>query len=338
MEIFIQAMAETGKKVGITGGAGYIGSHIVAELLERDVDVFVLDNFSTGNRRNVFEHPRYTLIEGDLRDSEALNRFLACKPDVIFHFAASKAAGESMVNPIKYSDNNLRGTLFLIEEMVKAGIRNFVFSSSAAVYGDPQYIPLDEKHPRIPANFYGYTKMVIEDTLEWYSRLGGLRYASLRYFNAAGYDLKGRVVGLENQPQNLLPIVMEVAVGLRPELEIFGNDYNTDDGTCIRDYIHVNDLARAHILAMDYLFSEEKDVTVNLGSEKGLSVQEIVEAARRITGQPIPARVTGRRPGDPAALYASSKKALETLGWKAEVSDVQDLIESMWKVYREIRH
>lgn len=330
-------MAHKRKTAGITGGAGYIGSHIVADLLERDVEVYVLDNFSTGNRKNLFEHPHYHLIEGDVRDPKAVQAFLAHRPDVVFHFAASKAAGESMVDPVKYSDNNLRGTLFLIEELVKAGIGSFVFSSSAAVYGDPQYIPLDEKHPRIPANFYGYTKMVIEDTLEWYSRLTGLRYASLRYFNAAGYDVKGRVRGLENQPQNLLPIVMEVAAGMRSELQIFGDDYNTPDGTCIRDYIHVNDLATAHILAMDHLLEKRENVTVNLGSEKGLSVKEIVEQARMITGRPIPARVVGRRPGDPAALFASAAKAAAELNWRAGVSDALKLIESMWSVYREIK-
>lgn len=330
-------MAQKRKTAGITGGAGYIGSHIIADLLERDVEVYVLDNFSTGNRKNLFEHAHYHLIEGDVRDPDAVQAFLAHRPDVVFHFAASKAAGESMVDPVKYSDNNLRGTLLLIEELVKADIGSFVFSSSAAVYGDPQYIPLDEKHPRIPANFYGYTKMVIEDTLEWYSRLTGLRYASLRYFNAAGYDVKGRVRGLENQPQNLLPIVMEVAAGMRSELQIFGDDYDTPDGTCIRDYIHVNDLATAHILAMDHLLEKRENVTVNLGSEKGLSVKEIVEQARIITGRPIPARVVGRRPGDPAALYASAAKAAAELNWRAEVSDASKLIESMWSVYREIK-
>lgn len=330
-------MTQKRKTAGITGGAGYIGSHIIADLLERDVEVYVLDNFSTGNRKNIFEHPNYHLIEGDVRDRDAVQSFLAHRPDVVFHFAASKAAGESMVDPVKYSDNNLRGTLLLIEELVKAGIGSFVFSSSAAVYGDPQYIPLDEKHPRNPANFYGYTKMVIEDTLEWYSRLTGLRYASLRYFNAAGYDIKGRVRGLENQPQNLLPIVMEVAAGMRLELQIFGDDYDTPDGTCIRDYIHVNDLATAHILAMDHLLEKRENITVNLGSEKGLSVKEIVEQARIITGRPIPARVVGRRPGDPAALYASAAKAAAELNWRAEVSDAAKLIESMWSLYREIK-
>jgi UDP-glucose 4-epimerase len=336
-EFLCQPMRPKRKKAGITGGAGYIASHIVADLLERDIEVIVLDNFSTGNRRNLFDHPLYHLIEGDVRDRNALEAFLAHRPDVVFHFAASKAAGESMVNPVKYSDNNLRGTLFLIEGLVQAEVSSFVFSSSAAVYGDPRYTPLDENHPRNPSNFYGYTKMVIEDTLEWYSRLTGLRYASLRYFNAAGYDLKGRVRGLENQPQNLLPIIMEVAAGIRSELEIYGDDYNTPDGTCIRDYIHVNDLAAAHIMAMDYLLNQRENITVNLGSEKGLSVKEVVEHARRITGRPIPARVVGRRPGDPAALYASSAKAARLLGWHAKVSDAASLIESMWSVYREIR-
>ena len=323
--------------VGVTGGAGYIGSHIVADLLEAGHRVIVLDNFSTGNLKNIFEHPDYRLIVGDVRDERALAEFTSNKLDVVFHFAASKAAGESMIDPVKYSDNNVRGTLLLLEHLVSAGVSRFVFSSSAAVYGNPNYIPLDEEHPRIAANFYGYTKIVIEDVLGWYAKLGKLQYAALRYFNAAGYDLQGRIRGLENRPQNLLPIVMEVAAGLRPELEIFGDDYLTPDGTCIRDYIHVNDLSKAHILAMNRLFEKDGDIIVNLGTGRGLSVLEILTHARRITGQLIPSRVVGRRAGDPAALYAVATKAYDELGWQANSSDAAHLIESMWKIYRELK-
>ncbi|MBW7857989.1 MAG: UDP-glucose 4-epimerase GalE [Leptonema sp. (in: Bacteria)] len=321
-------------KVGVTGGTGYIGSHIVFDLIERDYEVVVIDNFSTGNRVNVLHHPNYTLIEGDIRNEAKLSQFFEQQLDVIFHFAASKAAGESMINPIKYSDNNLRGSLYLLEKAIQNQVRYFIFSSSAAVYGDPKYIPIDEKHPRQPANFYGYTKLVIEDTLEWYSKLNpNFHFASLRYFNAAGYDLKGRVRGLENQPQNLLPIVMEVASGLRPKLEIYGNDYATEDGTCIRDYIHVNDLSNAHLLAMDYLRNKNTDLTVNLGVGRGISVQQIVDEARRITGRSIQSSVVDRRLGDPASLYAAPNKAFQLLGWRAENSGVESLIESTWQAY-----
>lgn len=322
-------------KVGVTGGAGYIGSHIVFDLIERDYEVVVIDNFSTGNRANVLHHPNYTLIEDDIRSESGLAQFFEHKLDVVFHFAASKAAGESMINPIKYSDNNLRGSLYLLEKAIQNQIRYFIFSSSAAVYGDPKYIPIDEEHPRQPANFYGYTKLVIEDTLEWYSKLNpNFHFASLRYFNAAGYDLKGRVQGLENQPQNLLPIVMEVASGLRSKLEIYGNDYATEDGTCIRDYIHVNDLANAHLLAMDYLFDHNDDLIVNLGVGRGISVQQIVDEARRITGRPILSSVVDRRLGDPASLYAAPNKAFQLLNWKATNSSISSLIESTWQAYQ----
>jgi UDP-glucose 4-epimerase len=201
------------------------------------------------------------------------------------------------------------------------------------VYGEPQYIPIDEKHPANPENYYGFTKLEIEKFLGWYDRLKGIRFASLRYFNAAGYDPQGRVKGLEQNPANLIPIIMEAAHGLRKELEIFGDDYDTPDGTCIRDYIHVSDLASAHVLALDYIAKNEKSITVNLGSERGSSVLEVLEAARKITGKPIPSRVTGRRPGDPAKLTASAALARELLGWKTLHSDMETIIRTSWEAY-----
>ncbi|HRW25777.1 MAG TPA: GDP-mannose 4,6-dehydratase, partial [Spirochaetia bacterium] len=213
------------------------------------------------------------------------------------------------------------------------GIKRFVFSSSAAVYGEPAYLPVDEKHPTVPENFYGFTKLEIERILDWYDRLKGLRYSALRYFNAAGYDVRGRVRGLERNPANLLPVIMETAAGMRPGLRVFGNDYDTKDGTGVRDYVHVNDLAAAHVAALERMERADESLVVNLGSEEGLSVLEILEAARRITGKPVPATIEGRRPGDPARLVASSALAAEKLGWKARYSDVDTLVETSWKVY-----
>jgi UDP-glucose 4-epimerase len=251
------------------------------------------------------------------------------------YLAAFKAVGESMVKPEKYSVNNITGTINLLNAASETGLQYIIFSSSAAVYGEPAYLPIDEKHPTNPENYYGFTKLEIEKFLSWYDRLKGIRYASLRYFNAAGYDVQGRITGLEQDPANLLPVIMEAACGIRQELAIFGNDYDTPDGTCIRDYIHVNDLAAAHALALDYVSKNGKSLTVNLGSETGSSVLEVLEAARRITGQPIPSRIAGRRPGDPAKLTASAALALALLGWKAEHSDLDTLIRTSWEAYRK---
>ena len=240
-----------------------------------------------------------------------------------------------MIKPEKYSVNNISGTVNILNMAAETGINKIVFSSSAAVYGDPEYLPIDEQHPTKPKNYYGFTKREIESFLGWYDKLKGIRFAALRYFNAAGYDAKGRITGLEQNPANLLPVLMEVAAGMRAEMQVFGNDYNTPDGTCIRDYIHVNDLAAGHVAAMNYLTAKDKSLIVNLGSEKGLSGLEMLEAARRITGKPIPAHIAGRRPGDPAKLTASAKYARETLGWVAHHSDVDTLISTTWKAYRK---
>jgi UDP-glucose 4-epimerase len=239
-----------------------------------------------------------------------------------------------MIIPEKYSRNNIGGTVALLNAMTYAGVGRIAFSSSAAVYGEPEYLPVDEAHPTKPENFYGFTKLEIERLLHWYSQLKSLRYAALRYFNAAGYDPEGQITGLEQNPANLLPVIMEVAVGKRKELQIFGDDYSTEDGTGVRDYIHVTDLAEAHVTAMEYIDRENADLTVNLGSENGISVQEMVDVARRVTGEPISAKVVARRPGDPARLVASAGLAKELLGWKARYSDVDTLISTSWKAYR----
>jgi UDP-glucose 4-epimerase len=256
--------------------------------------------------------------------------------DGIIHLAAFKAAGESMTNPEKYSVNNLCGTINILNAACETGIKNFVFSSSAAIFGNPVYVPIDEKHPTNPINYYGFTKLEIERILGWYDSLKGLKYAALRYFNAAGYDVAGRVRGLEKNPANLLPIVMEVAAGLKPSMSIYGDDYDTPDGTCIRDYIHVNDLADAHVSAFEYIASTRASVALNLGSENGISVKTMLDTARKITGKPIAAAVAPRRAGDPAKLIASAAHALSLLKWKARYSDAETLLSSTWNVYKGI--
>jgi len=318
-------------KVLVIGGAGYIGSHVCLEMMEAGHEVVVYDNLSSGLRENLFEGERF--IEGDIMDAEGLAGAMSEGFDGVVHLAAFKAAGESMTAPEKYARNNISGTINILNAMCGAGIKRFVFSSSAAVYGEPAYLPVDEKHPTVPENFYGFTKLEIERILDWYDRLKGLRYSALRYFNAAGYDVRGRVRGLERNPANLLPVIMETAAGMRPGLRVFGNDYDTKDGTGVRDYVHVNDLAAAHVAALERMERADESLVVNLGSEEGLSVLEILEAARRITGKPVPATIEGRRPGDPARLVASSALAAEKLGWKARYSDVDTLVETSWKVY-----
>ncbi len=331
----------------VIGGAGYIGSHVVYELNDAGHDVTILDNFSTGLRENV--DARATLVEGDMQDLTLLNRLLESsknKPsdatstaeeadpfDSVFHFAALKAAGESMEHPDIYTRANLVATMELLNTMLRHNIKNFIFSSSAATYGNPQYLPIDEAHPQIPINYYGFTKLVIEQTLKWYSQLKGLRFAVLRYFNAAGYDVKGRITGKEQNPANLLPIVMEVAAGMREQLQVFGNDYPTRDGTCIRDYIHVNDLATAHVRSMEYLVAENRDLTLNLATGEGYTVLEVIHEAERVSGRPVTHSIVGRRAGDPAELVATSGRAFDQIGWKAEQSELSKLVESMWQVY-----
>ncbi|MDR2537445.1 MAG: UDP-glucose 4-epimerase GalE [Treponema sp.] len=317
----------------IIGGAGYIGSHVARDFLDQGHAVTVFDNLSSGLRENLF--PEASFIYGDIMDYTGLLRAALSKRfDGLIHLAAFKAAGESMVKPEKYSVNNISGTINILNMAAEAGINKLVFSSSAAVYGAPEYLPIDEQHPARPENYYGFTKCEIERFLGWYDKLKDIRFAALRYFNAAGYDVKGRITGLEQNPANLLPVLMEVAAGIRPEMQVFGSDYDTHDGTCIRDYIHVSDLATGHVAAMNYLAAKDKSLVVNLGSEKGLSVLEILEAARRITGKPIPATIAGRRPGDPAKLTASAAYARETLGWVAQHSDVDTLISTTWEAYR----
>jgi UDP-glucose 4-epimerase len=318
-------------RVCIIGGAGYIGSHIARYFLDAGHEVGVYDNMSFGLEENLF--PEAEFIRGDVLDYPALTRALKKGWDAAIHLAAFKAAGESMLQPEKYSVNNITGTLNILNGLCESGVRYLVFSSSAAVYGEPVRLPVDEEHPVNPENYYGFTKLEIERFLGWYDKLKGIRFAALRYFNAAGYDPEGRLRGKERNPANLLPIIMETAAGIRPRLQIFGDDYPTPDGTCIRDYIHVSDLADGHLRALNYIRENNQSMTVNLGSEEGISVKTMLEAARRITGKPIPADISARRPGDPVSLVAAAGKARRLLGWKARYSDVNTLIASTWNIY-----
>ena len=320
-------------KVLVIGGAGYIGSHVVKELMKNGHKVTVFDNLSSGLLQNLFKENDF--IAGDILHKESLDAAFSRGFDAFIHLAAFKAAGESMIVPEKYSVNNITGTLNILNSAVAHNCKYMVFSSSAAVFGEPQYLPIDENHPKNPENYYGYTKLSIEQFMGWYDKLKGLKFAALRYFNAAGYDPEGVIYGLEQNPANLLPVIMEVACGMREKMKIFGNDYDTRDGTCIRDYVHVTDLAIAHVKALDYIVKNNESLTVNLGSENGTSVTEMVESARKITGQKIPADYVERRPGDPACLVASAKFAAEKLNWKAQYSDIDTLIETNYKAYKK---
>ena len=317
-------------KILVTGGAGYIGSHVVLALCEGGYEVVVLDDLSTGNREAVDNRAEF--IQGSTLNNDnvatALNGV-----DAVIHLAAFKAAGESMIDPGKYSQNNISGTISLLNAMITHGVDKFIFSSTAAVYGYPKYLPLDENHPLEPINYYGFTKLEIERILKWYGELKGLKFAALRYFNAAGYDPEGRIRFLENNPANLIPIVMEVASGRREKMEVFGNDYDTSDGTGVRDYIHVTDLASAHVKAIEYLKTNDS-ITVNLATGESHSVLDVINKTKEISGKNIPYHIVDRRPGDPAELYAGTTLAFDQLDWKANHSGLKSLIETTWQVYK----
>lgn len=318
----------------VVGGAGYIGSHVVRAFLDRGDRVTVFDDLSSGKQGNLF--PEANFVEGSIIEPEALAACLSGGTfDGAVHLAAFKAAGESMTDPMKFATNNLCGTVNVLNALVAAGVKRLVFSSSAAVYGEPKYVPMDEQHPTEPENFYGFSKLEMERVMAWYDRLMGVRFAALRYFNAAGFDPAGRIRELESSVTNLLPVIMEVASGRREKLQVFGTDYDTPDGSGVRDYIHVSDLASGHLAAMDQLIERDESLTVNLGTGQGTSVLEMLDVARRISGQDIKADMCPRRIGDPSAVYAKAERAEELLGWTARYSDVVTLVESTWKVYRK---
>ena len=325
-------MRTNNKKILVTGGAGYVGSHVVKALRDAGKFPVVFDNLSTGLRENLL--PDIPFFLGDTIFSEQLKQALK-GVDSIIHMAAHKAAGESMKDPGKYAINNLTGTINLLNVAAEAKIKYFVFSSSAAVYGEPKYLPLDEAHPTEPLNFYGYTKLEIESLLVWFSKLKDIRFASLRYFNAAGYDIEGEINGLEREPNNLIPIVLETILGKRKEVVVFGSDYDTHDGSCIRDYIHVNDLAEAHLKALDYLVTQNQNLVVNLGTSKGLSVLEVLNIARKVSGIDFKFTLGPRRAGDPAVVLAKASLAEKLLHWTPKNSNATTLLETSLRAYRK---
>ncbi|MDX1697779.1 MAG: UDP-glucose 4-epimerase GalE [Thiohalobacterales bacterium] len=316
----------------VIGGAGYIGSHMVLDLLRAGYPVVVLDNLSRGHRALV---PGGEFIEGDMGDAETLRQLFAEHPvQAVMHFAAHSLVGESVEQPLVYYRNNVANTVTLLEEMGRAGIPHFIFSSTAAVYGEPVKTPIAEDHPCAPTNPYGATKLAVERMLADVSAAGGLTWSILRYFNAAGADRSGKV-GERHQPEtHLIPLVLQVATGERELIRMFGDDYPTPDGTCVRDYVHVSDLTRAHLLALEHLLGGGGNTTYNLGNSTGYSVREIIEAAREITGHAIPAEVAPRRPGDPAVLIADSASIRQELGWQPAYEDVREIIRSAWAWHR----
>lgn len=312
----------------VTGGAGYIGSHAVAALLERGEDIVVVDNLQQGHRNAVLGGKLYV---GDLRDGEFLDTvFKENSIDAVIHFAANSLVGESMTNPGKYYHNNVYGTLCLLEKMNEHGVKKIVFSSTAATYGEPENVPIDEFDRTTPTNAYGETKLAMEKMMKWFDVAHGLKYVSLRYFNAAGAHESGKI-GEDHSPEtHLIPIVLQAALGQRPHISVFGEDYATPDGTCIRDYIHVSDLADAHVLAVDRLRRGEDSAVYNLGNGQGFSVKEVIEIARAVTEREIPMVVEARRAGDPAVLVASSERARKELGWNPKRNKLEDIIRSAW--------
>lgn len=317
----------------VLGGAGYIGSHTALELVKAGNEVVIADNLVTGYRKAIPEGAKF--YEGDLRDSDFLdNLFHQEKIDAVIHFAAYSLVGESITNPLKYYDNNLYGTKVLLEAMVKNNVGKIVFSSTAATYGEPENIPILETDRTCPTNPYGETKLAMEKMFKWTAEAHGLRYVSLRYFNACGADESGTIGEAHNPESHLIPLILQVPNGKRETISIYGTDYDTPDGTCIRDYIHVTDLAQAHILAVKYLANGGKSDIFNLGNGVGYSVREVIETARKVTGHPIPATESSRRAGDPARLVASSEKAKSVLGWKPVHDSLEEIIASAWNWHK----
>ena len=320
-------------RVLVFGGAGYIGSHTVYELIARGDEVIVVDNLETGHREAV--HKDAIFYEGDIRDRAFVDSiFEKEKVDAVIHFAANSLVGESMENPLKYYDNNVCGTKVLLESMVAHGIDKIVFSSTAATYGEPERIPILETDKTEPTNTYGETKLSMEKMFKWTGRAHGLRFVSLRYFNACGADETG-CIGEAHAPEtHLIPLILQVPNGKCDYISIFGDTYPTKDGTCVRDYIHVTDLAAAHILAVKYLVDGGESNIFNLGNGVGFTVKEVIETARKVTGHEIPAKVEGIRAGDPAVLVASSEKARTVLGWNPVHNELEEIIASAWNWHK----
>lgn len=318
----------------VLGGAGYIGSHTVYELIENGEDVAIIDNLQTGHIKAV--HPKARFYKGDIRNREFLDSFFAKeKIDAVIHFAAYSLVGESMEKPLKYYENNLCGTKILLDSMVANGINKIVFSSTAATYGEPESLPILETDKTEPTNPYGETKLAMEKMFKWVGRAHNINFVSLRYFNACGAHVSGEIGEDHAVETHLIPLILQVPNNKREHIYIFGDDYKTKDGTCIRDYIHVTDLAQAHILAVKYLRNGGNSDIFNLGNGIGFSVKEVIETARKVTGHPIPAQISPRRAGDPAKLIASSNKARKILGWKPEHAELEEIIATAWNWHKK---
>lgn len=317
-------------KVLVCGGAGYIGSHTVYELLDKGYEVLVADNLETGHKEAVPDG--VPLLEGDLRDPEFTDKiFKENKVDAVIDFAAYSLVGVSVTKPLEYFHNNMYGTMNLLTSMQKYGVNYIVFSSTAATYGEPKNIPILETDPTVPTNPYGETKLCVEKMLKWTANATDLRYAVLRYFNVAGAHKSGKI-GEDHRPEtHIIPNILKVALGERKSFSLFGDDYDTPDGTCVRDYIHVTDLADAHILALKKIMDENVNKTYNLGNGKGFSNKQLVEAAIKVTGKDIPYSIEARRAGDPSTLVASSEKAIEELNWKPKYNSLDTIIETAWR-------
>ena len=313
----------------VTGGAGYIGSHTVRELRERGMDVVVYDNLSTGHIEAIGDTP---FVKGDLFDVELLRKtFRDYKVDSVIHFAAYSLVGESMTNPAKYYHNNVAGTLSLLDAMIMEDVKYLVFSSSAATYGDCGDGLITEESPQNPTSVYGQTKLMMEQFMQDYDKAYGMKYVALRYFNAAGAHISGEIGEAHNPESHLIPLILQVPNGKREQINIFGEDYPTHDGTCIRDYIHVTDLADAHIKALEYLKNGGKSTHYNLGNGNGFSVKEVIDMVEKVVGKPVKRCIAERRAGDPASLVASSEKIQRELGWKPRFANLEDIVATAWK-------
>lgn len=322
----------------VTGGAGYIGSHSVLTLQKAGYEVIILDNLVYGHQDLVETVLGTKLIVGDTCDRTLLRKiFLDHKIDAVMHFAAYAYVGESVTHPAKYYHNNVVGTFTLLEAMLEANVKNFVFSSTCATYGVPETVPIKEDQPQNPINPYGATKLMVERILQDFSHAYDFRSVCLRYFNAAGADPDGNLGEDHNPETHLIPLVLQAASGQRDAVSIFGTDYDTEDGSCVRDYIHVLDIAQAHILALKYLLKDGKTDVFNLGNSRGFSVKEVIESARQITGKEINALECDRRPGDPPALVGSGEKAQKVLGWQPQYSHLEDIISHAWQWHQK-RH
>ena len=315
-------------KVLVAGGAGYIGSHVTMDLSRRGHQPVVLDNLAKGHRQAVLAGK---FIQGDIGEKELVKRIIKEERiEAAIHLCAYSLVGESVTEPAKYFQNNISNGLMLLEALRESNVTKFVFSSSAAVYGEPVKIPIPEDHPKNPTNPYGFTKLTFEGILKAYDQAYGMKYISLRYFNAAGADREAEI-GEDHHPEShLIPIVLQAALGIRPHIEIYGTDYPTPDGTCVRDYIHVNDLAQAHILALEALSDGASSTIYNLGNGQGYSNRQVVEMARMVTGKAIPVKEGPRRPGDPAVLVASADRIKQELGWKPQYPELQKIIATAW--------